>query len=155
MAIEREHRHSVAPTRDLADRARPALDLPRILWRPAARLAVADERSVGDVLELEMPRKALRHDVDLPAQLRRHRPRVIAEALFERGPQPPTAIGVREQPVDPPAQIGDQRRGGVPFGRHAASLAHAPRGDRRGSTLPVGGHRPATTPRAISTATAR
>jgi hypothetical protein len=63
MAIERGHRHAVAPRVTLP--AEPALPWTRtILRRPAPRLAVADERSVGDVRELEMPREAMCHGLD-------------------------------------------------------------------------------------------
>ena len=54
-AVEREHAHAVGQPPDLADRAGPRRDLARILRRPAQRLAIGDERSVGDVLEREVP----------------------------------------------------------------------------------------------------
>jgi hypothetical protein len=68
----------------------------------------------------------VRDRLELPAHLLGHRPRVIAEALLERSLQPSTAIGVRKQPIDPRAQIDDQRPGGLRFARHGSSLAHTP-----------------------------
>ena len=148
-AVEREHADAVAPTRDLADRARPAAG-PRA--DPAAASRGGSLSGTSDPSATYSSSKCREKACATPSTSRHNSavtvrassPKRSSSAALSRS----TAVGVREQPVDPPAQIGDQRRGGVPFGRHAASLAHAPRGDRRGSTLPVGGHRPATTPRA-------
>jgi hypothetical protein len=54
-AVEREDADAVGPSPDLADRARPRLDVERILRRPAGRLGVGDEPAIGDVLEREVP----------------------------------------------------------------------------------------------------
>jgi hypothetical protein len=123
VAVEREHAHAAGSSRDLADRARPQLHLARVLRRPPRRLGVGDERSVGVVLEREVPREVVRGDLDLTAQRVGHRASVIAEALDERSLEPLPAVGVREQPTEPNAELGDQAPGGPGVGRHVVSVA--------------------------------
>jgi hypothetical protein len=123
-AVEREHAHAVGASPDVADRAGPHLDLARILRRPARWLRVGDERSVGDVLEREVPREVVRYGLDLTAEIVRERPRVVAEAPVKRSHEPLTAIGIRKESLDPRAEAGRQGPSVPGFlGLHAASVA--------------------------------
>ena len=105
-------------------RARPQLHLARILRRPSRRLGVGDERSVGDVLEREVPREVVSDALDLTAHRRpspreRQSPNRSVSARLSRSPR----VGVREQPIEPHAELGGQRPGGPGLGRHGLSVA--------------------------------
>jgi hypothetical protein len=99
------------------------------MGRLAAEQPVGHERHGSQIVPAVAPQ--VQHDI-VGSTRQRECSSVVARASSPKRSSSAAAIGVRKQPVDPPAQIGDQRRGGVPFGRHAGSLAHAPRAFRRG-----------------------
>ena len=113
-------RRATSPT----EPARSA-DLARILRRPPRRIACRGRAMPSATYSSAKWReKRVRDRLDLAAQLSVIARRVVAEALVERPLEPLSAVGVREQAVDPGAERRHERAGGVrPPGRHGASVA--------------------------------
>jgi hypothetical protein len=70
-----------------------------------------------------VPREVVRDRLDLTTQVARHRASVVAETLVERSLEPLTAVRVREQPVDPGAEVAGQRPDG-PASRLMSAASH-------------------------------